>query len=75
MDLSFDGMEDFSATSIWREKKEGTIRFWQKGTHAAGSGCIHSPVLYLIFRQFCLELIRFFVYLQAVFKSEAVRYV
>ena len=32
--LSFDGMNDFTATSIWRKKEEGTIRFWQKGTHS-----------------------------------------
>ena len=49
--LSFDGMEDFTATSIWRKKEEGTIRFWQKGTHAAGSGYIQYPVLYLSLRR------------------------
>ena len=49
--LSFDGMDDFTAVSIWREKKNGTIRFWQKGTHAAGSGYIQYPVLYLSLRR------------------------
>lgn len=49
--LSFDGMNDFTATSIWRKKEEGTIRFWQKGTHAAGSGYIQYPVLYLSLRR------------------------
>ena len=49
--LSFEGMEDFTATSIWRKKEEGTIRFWQKGTHAAGSGYIQYPVLYLSLRR------------------------
>lgn len=49
--LSFDGMDDFTATSIWRKKEEGTIRFWQKGTHAAGSGYIQYPVLYLSLRR------------------------
>ena len=49
--LSFDGMEDFTATSIWRKKEEGTIRFWQKGTHAVGSGYIQYPVLYLSLRR------------------------
>jgi len=49
--LVFDGMEDFTATSIWRKKEEGTIRFWQKGTHAAGSGYIQYPVLYLSLRR------------------------
>lgn len=49
--LVFDGMEDFTATSIWRKKEEGSIRFWQKGTHAAGSGYIQYPVLYLSLRR------------------------
>lgn len=49
--LSFDGMDDFTATSIWRDKKKGTIRFWQKGTHEAGSGYIQYPVLYLSLRR------------------------
>lgn len=49
--LSFEGMNDFTATSIWRKKEEGTIRFWQKGTHAAGSGYIQYPVLYLSLRR------------------------
>ena len=49
--LVFDGMEDFTAVSIWREKKKGTIRFWQKGTHEAGSGYIQYPVLYLSLRR------------------------
>lgn len=49
--LMFDGMEDFTATSIWRKKEKGTIRFWQKGTHDAGSGYIQYPVLYLSLRR------------------------
>lgn len=49
--LKFDGLEDFTATSIWRQKEQGTIRFWQKGTHAAGSGYIQYPVLYLSLRR------------------------
>ena len=49
--LSFEGMDDFTATSIWRDKKKGTIRFWQKGTHEAGSGYIQYPVLYLSLRR------------------------
>lgn len=49
--LSFEGMDDFTATSIWRKKEEGTIRFWQKGTHAAGTGYIQYPVLYLSLRR------------------------
>lgn len=49
--LSFDGMADFTVASIWRDKKKGTIRFWQKGTHAAGSGYIQYPVLYLSLRR------------------------
>lgn len=38
--LKFDGMDDFTATSIWRDKKKGHIRFWKKGTHKEGSGYI-----------------------------------
>ncbi len=49
--LSFDGMDDVTATSIWRKKEDGTIRFWKKGTHAAGSGYIQYPVLYLSLRR------------------------
>lgn len=49
--LKFDGIEDFTATSIWRKKADRTIRFWQKGTHAAGSGYIQYPVLYLSLRR------------------------
>lgn len=49
--LSFEGMDDFTVTSIWRKKEEGTIRFWQKGTHEAGSGYIQYPVLYLSLRR------------------------
>lgn len=49
--LSFDGMDEFTVTSIWRSREEGTIRFWQKGTHAAGSGYIQYPVLYLSLRR------------------------
>lgn len=49
--MVFDGMDDFTATSIWRKKEKGTIRFWQKGTHAAGSGYIQYPVLYLSLRR------------------------
>ena len=49
--LSFDGMDAFTVISIWRKKEEGTIRFWQKGTHAAGSGYIQYPVLYLSLRR------------------------
>lgn len=49
--LRFEGMDDFTATSIWRKKEDGTIRFWQKGTHAAGSGYIQYPVLYLSLRR------------------------
>ncbi len=49
--LKFEGMDDFTATSIWRKKHEGTIRFWQKGTHAEGSGYIQYPVLYLSLRR------------------------
>ena len=49
--LSFDGLADFTVASIWRDKKKGTIRFWQKGTHAAGSGYIQYPVLYLSLRR------------------------
>ena len=49
--LSFEGMDDFTAVSIWRDPKKGTIRFWQKGTHAAGSGYIQYPVLYLSLRR------------------------
>lgn len=49
--LSFDGMDDFTATSIWRDKKKGLIRFWKKGTHEEGSGYIQYPVLYLSLRR------------------------
>ena len=49
--LTFDGMEDFTATSIWRDKKKGKIRFWKKGTHEEGSGYIQYPVLYLSLRR------------------------
>lgn len=49
--LSFDGLDDFTAVSIWREKKNGTIRFWKKGTHEEGSGYIQYPVLYLSLRR------------------------
>ena len=49
--LVFDGMDNFTAVSIWREKEKGTIRFWQKGTHKAGSGYIQYPVLYLSLRR------------------------
>lgn len=49
--LRLEGMDDFTAVSIWRDKKKGTIRFWQKGTHEAGSGYIQYPVLYLSLRR------------------------
>lgn len=49
--LRFDGMDDFTATSIWRDKKKGLIRFWKKGTHEEGSGYIQYPVLYLSLRR------------------------
>ena len=49
--LSLDGMADFTAVSIWREKGEGIIRFWQKGTKKSGSGYIQYPVLYLSLRR------------------------
>ncbi len=49
--LVFDGMEDFTATSIWRDKNKGKIRFWKKGTHEEGSGYIQYPVLYLSLRR------------------------
>ena len=49
--LRFDGTDDFTASSIWRDKKSGTIRFWQKGTRKAGSGYIQYPVLYLSLRR------------------------
>lgn len=49
--LRFEGMEDFTATSIWRDKKKGKIRFWKKGTHEEGSGYIQYPVLYLSLRR------------------------
>ena len=49
--LKFDGMDDFTATSIWRDKKKGLIRFWKKGTHEEGSGYIQYPVLYLSLRR------------------------
>ncbi len=37
----------YTVESIHRNKKEGTIRFWQKGTKAKGSGYIQLPVIYL----------------------------
>lgn len=49
--LRLEGMEDFTATSIWRDKKKGQIRFWKKGTHEEGSGYIQYPVLYLSLRR------------------------
>ena len=49
--LSLDDIGDFTAVSIWRDKNKGTIRFWQKGTHEAGSGYIQYPVLYLSLRR------------------------
>lgn len=49
--LSLDGMDDFTAVSIWRDREKGNIRFWQKGTREAGSGYIQYPVLYLSLRR------------------------
>lgn len=49
--LCFDGMDDFTAISIWRDKNKGLVRFWQKGTRKAGSGYIQYPVLYLSLRR------------------------
>ena len=49
--LVCDSMDDFTAISIWRDKKKGTIRFWQKGPREAGSGYIQYPVLYLSLRR------------------------
>lgn len=49
--LVCDGVGDFTAVSIWRDKKKGTIRFWQKGSRDVGSGYIQYPVLYLSLRR------------------------
>ncbi len=49
--LSFSNGEKqpppYTIESIYRNKKEGTIRFWQKGTKSEGSGYIQLPVIYL----------------------------
>jgi len=49
--LSFSNGETqpppFTIKSIPRSKKEGTVRFWQKGTKSEGSGYIQLPVIYL----------------------------
>lgn len=49
--LCCDGMPDFTAESIWRDRDKGTVRFWQKGTRKAGSGYIQYPVIYLSLRR------------------------
>lgn len=49
--LRFEGLDDFTVESIWRDKKKGSIRFWQKGTRELGSGYIQYPVLYLSLRR------------------------
>ncbi len=47
--LFFDDKEtpSYTVESIHRDKKAGTIRFWQKGDKSKGSGYIQLPVIYL----------------------------
>lgn len=47
--LCFDDkeIESYTAVSIHRDKKEGLIRFWKKGSKSKGSGYIQLPVIYL----------------------------
>lgn len=42
-----EGEPSYTVESIYRDKKTGTIRFWQKGKKAKGSGYIQLPVIYL----------------------------
>ena len=49
--LCLDGLPDFTAVSIWRDKHKSLIRFWQKGTKKSGTGYIQYPVLYLSLRR------------------------
>ena len=41
------GKSSYTVESIHRDKKTGTIRFWQKGVKTKGSGYIQLPVIYL----------------------------
>ncbi|MGE6352927.1 AAA family ATPase [Flavobacterium sp. NPDC079362] len=47
--LNVNGIADpnFTVESIARSSTDATIRFWQKGTRAKGSGYIQLPVIYL----------------------------
>ncbi|MCD4704592.1 AAA family ATPase [bacterium] len=47
--LFFDDekIPSYTVESIHRDKKIGTIRFWQKGDKSKGSGYIQLPVIYL----------------------------
>jgi predicted ATPase len=38
---------NYTVQSMYRDKKEGIIRFWQKGDRTKGSGYIQLPVIYL----------------------------
>jgi hypothetical protein len=42
-----NGTDPYTAESIHRDKKKGTIRFWKKGDRSKGSGYIQLPVIYL----------------------------
>lgn len=42
-----EDIPDYTVESIYRDKKEGVIRFWQKGSRSKGSGYIQLPVIYL----------------------------
>lgn len=39
--------DPYTVVSINRDKRKGTARFWQKGTHEADSGYLRYPVIYL----------------------------
>lgn len=39
--------QPYTVESIWRDQKNGKIRFWQKGTHEKNSGYLRYPVIYL----------------------------
>ncbi len=47
--LFFNGKSNasYTAESIYRDKEEGTIRFWKKGSKGKGSGYIQLPVVFL----------------------------
>lgn len=43
----YENNEKFTIESIYRDREEGTLRFWKKGKRGAGSGYIQLPVIFL----------------------------